>query len=167
LPNYNLGLIKLAAQYNTIGIIGLYEALQKYGFTYLDEFNNTYYFVSFSDGNLYEMNSKYTTFNGEQIPRIRVCPPVRTADQSQFIVNELCFTIEQGENSFLQRVDLSIARNGNDFSNIDGPYLNVIPGRTNMLRFRALGMANDFVPQFRFWGNGRFVFTDGLVRIYQ
>lgn len=43
LPNYSLGLIKLASQYNTIGIIGLYETLQKFNFTYKDEFGNTYY----------------------------------------------------------------------------------------------------------------------------
>ncbi len=43
LPNYSAELIKLKSQYNTIGIIGLYEALQKYGFTYEDEFNNVYY----------------------------------------------------------------------------------------------------------------------------
>lgn len=43
LPNYTLGLINLSNQYNTIGIIGLYEALQKFGFTYQDEFNNTFY----------------------------------------------------------------------------------------------------------------------------
>ena len=31
------------SQYNTIGIIGVYEALQKFGYTYQDEFGNTFY----------------------------------------------------------------------------------------------------------------------------
>jgi ribonucleoside-triphosphate reductase len=33
----------MSSQYNTIGIIGIYEALQKYGFTYKDELGYTYY----------------------------------------------------------------------------------------------------------------------------
>ena len=43
LPNYSLGVMSLTSQYNTIGIIGIYEALQKYGFTYKDKFGNTFY----------------------------------------------------------------------------------------------------------------------------
>ena len=33
----------MSSQYNTIGIIGIYEALQKYGFTYVDQFGYTHY----------------------------------------------------------------------------------------------------------------------------
>lgn len=43
LPNYALGIINMKSQYNTVGIIGVYEALQKFGYTYHDEFGNTYY----------------------------------------------------------------------------------------------------------------------------
>lgn len=43
LPNYSLEIINLKSQYNTVGIIGVYEALQKFGFTYKDEFGNTFY----------------------------------------------------------------------------------------------------------------------------
>ena len=43
LPNYSLGIINMKSQYNTIGIIGIYEALQKYGFTHQDELGYTYY----------------------------------------------------------------------------------------------------------------------------
>lgn len=43
LPNYSLGIINLSSQYNTIGVIGIYEALQKYGFTYKDDLGYTYY----------------------------------------------------------------------------------------------------------------------------
>lgn len=130
-------------------------------------YNGNYYFVSFNDGNLYEMNSSIYTFNGNQIPRMRICQSIRAEDQMQFIVNELNFTIEQGEDQNLNRVDLSISRNGNNFGNTTGIYLNQIPNRRNIMRFRALGIANDFTPQFKFWGNGRFVFTDGVARIYQ
>lgn len=45
LPNYTMGVINLANQYNTIGIIGIYETLQKYGMVNTDEFG----YVSYSD----------------------------------------------------------------------------------------------------------------------
>lgn len=43
LPNYSLGILNMDSQYNTIGIIGIYETLQKYGMTYKDELGYTYY----------------------------------------------------------------------------------------------------------------------------
>lgn len=43
LPNYTHHLIKLESQYNTIGIIGLYEALQRFGMVKYDEFGNASY----------------------------------------------------------------------------------------------------------------------------
>lgn len=43
LPNYSLGLMHMDKQYNTIGIIGIYEALEKFGMTYKDELGNMYY----------------------------------------------------------------------------------------------------------------------------
>lgn len=43
LPNYSLDILNMESQYNTIGIIGIYETLQKYGYTYQDEFGYTYY----------------------------------------------------------------------------------------------------------------------------
>ena len=43
LPNYSLGLMHIDKQYNTIGIIGIYEALEKFGMTYKDEMGNVYY----------------------------------------------------------------------------------------------------------------------------
>ena len=42
LPN-TLGIINLKSQYNTMGIIGIYEALQRFGYTYKDEFGYTFY----------------------------------------------------------------------------------------------------------------------------
>ena len=43
LPNYSKEVMSMESQYNTIGIIGVYEALQKFGYTYKDEFGNTFY----------------------------------------------------------------------------------------------------------------------------
>lgn len=43
LPNFSYGLIDFKSCYNTIGFIGIYESLKKFGFTYQDKLGNTYY----------------------------------------------------------------------------------------------------------------------------
>ena len=43
LPNYGEGLIDIKSQYNTVGIIGLYEAVDKFGLIKKDEFGNAFY----------------------------------------------------------------------------------------------------------------------------
>ena len=43
LPNYSLGILNMKSQYNTIGIIGIYETLDKYGFVEKDAFGYTKY----------------------------------------------------------------------------------------------------------------------------
>lgn len=43
LPNYQDGLIDIASQYSTVGVIGVYEAMKSFGYTKVDEFGNTFY----------------------------------------------------------------------------------------------------------------------------
>lgn len=43
LPNYGEGLIDIKSQYNTVGIIGLYEAIDKFGLIKKDDFGNAFY----------------------------------------------------------------------------------------------------------------------------
>jgi ribonucleoside-triphosphate reductase len=43
LPNFTYGLIDFEHLYNTIGFIGIYETMKKFGYTKMDEFGNTYY----------------------------------------------------------------------------------------------------------------------------
>ena len=43
LPNFSHGLIDFEHLYNTIGFIGIYETMKRFGHTKLDEFGNTYY----------------------------------------------------------------------------------------------------------------------------
>lgn len=196
-------------------------------------YNDAYYFVSFIDGNLYELSTNYTTYNGKEIPRVRVCKNIRLPDASRFAVNNLTFTLEQGTqpNIFLddnlltedglvittednqplttsvtvttivespiyaedgevlltesgeeliaeeevevpfivpQKVALSVSKNGGEsFGTIWSKQLNARGVFRNRLIYWNLGSANDFIPQFRFWGLGRFVVTDGVVSIYQ
>lgn len=158
----------------------LYDIEAKKFFTLTDEdmnhhiakrlvfFDDGYYFLSFNDGFLYRMSTDYLTYNLKEIPRVRVCKNIRLPDSSQFIVNSLLFTLEQGTSSNVQRIDLSISIDGGvSFGTIDGQELNALAIRQNKLVWWNLGWANDFVAQFRFWGKGRFVATDGIVNIYQ
>lgn len=58
----------------------------------------------------------------------------------------------------LPRVDLSISTDGGASFGSDMPYvMNPLGLRKNKLLWWQLGISNDFVPQFKFWGLGRFV----------
>ena len=43
LPNFTYGLVDFEHLYNTVGFIGIYESMKKFGFTKTDEFGNVYY----------------------------------------------------------------------------------------------------------------------------
>lgn len=43
LPNFSYGLIDFEHLYNTIGFIGVYETMKKFGYVKVDEFGNTFY----------------------------------------------------------------------------------------------------------------------------
>ncbi len=43
LPNFKYGLVDFEHLFNTIGFIGIYETMKKFGYVKLDEFGNTYY----------------------------------------------------------------------------------------------------------------------------
>lgn len=43
LKNFTYGLVDFEHLYNTIGFIGIYETMKTFGYTKIDEFNNTYY----------------------------------------------------------------------------------------------------------------------------
>lgn len=195
-------------------------------------FNNQYYFVSKNNGNLYAFDTIFTTYDGKEIPRIRVCRSIKDIQQEYFIGNDCGFTIETGETNYLEqdlgaiylttedgkkyitegdvlflktelgdqlitengldyiteqispdsfeyliaeqdfiehttpRVDFSISIDGGEhFSSYDTVHLPPIGQRKFKLAWWQLGVANDLVCQFRFWGMGRFVVTDGVVNI--
>lgn len=43
LPNYTKSLVDLKNQYNTIGVIGIYETMKTFGYVYQDELGNSFY----------------------------------------------------------------------------------------------------------------------------
>ena len=131
-------------------------------------FKGDYYFVSLIDGNLYRLSPTSTTYDGELIPRVRVCNTVRLVDSDTFIMRKMGFTIEQGDDTDNAAIDVSISKDGGvSFGNPKRYPLNSLGNRKNKLTIRDLGRANDFTAQFRFWGDGRFVCTDGYYEYYQ
>lgn len=95
LPNYSLGVMSLTSQYNTIGIIGIYEALQKYGFTYKDKFGNTFYSeegVQFAEEilkTITEVKDEFTedkdySVNIEEVPAERAAAILQEKDKILF-----------------------------------------------------------------------------------
>ena len=80
LPNYCDGGIELAKQYSTVGILGLFEVIEKLGFTTKDEFGNVFYTdkgIDFAKSIFAHINkikdvfTKDYTFNIESVPAER------------------------------------------------------------------------------------------------
>jgi hypothetical protein len=139
-------------------------------------FNNSYYFLGFNDGHVYELNSKYTTFNGITIPRRRITDTVRLPGNSRFIINSLSLTAEQGEPS--DEFDPAVQTNpkieirasndgGATFGNPLHYEMNPVAHRKNKVLLFSQGSANERTYRFDFWGNGRFVVSGGILNIYQ
>lgn len=92
LPNYSRKIINLSSQYNTIGIIGIFETLQKFGLTKEDEFGNTYYtdegldFAKQILATINETKNEYTkdknySANVEEIPAERAAAVLMQKDK--------------------------------------------------------------------------------------
>lgn len=92
LPNYTYGLVNLQSQYNTIGIIGIYETLKFLGYVQEDEFGNTSYTyrgVEFAEELLHVITDVKNNFaadkgysiNIEQIPGERAAAILMQKDK--------------------------------------------------------------------------------------
>lgn len=95
LPNYSLGILNMKSQYNTIGIIGIYETLDKYGFVTKDKFGYTKYTdegVEFAKSilkTIHEVKDKFGAdkdymINIEQIPGERAACVLMEKDKFFF-----------------------------------------------------------------------------------
>lgn len=92
LPNFSYGLVDFEHLYNTIGIIGIYETMKKFGYTRVDEFGNTYYTdradvfgkkifdVIHRAKELFALDKDYK-INLEQIPAEQCAVKIQKADE--------------------------------------------------------------------------------------
>ena len=95
LPNYSYGLMHMKSQYNTVGIVALYETLQKFGMTYKDKLGYAHYTdegIEFAKDILYTINKVKDEFvadkdysaNLEQIPAERAASILMQKDMVFF-----------------------------------------------------------------------------------
>ena len=128
LPNYTHGLMHLENQYNTIGIIGIYETLQKFGLTKKDTLGNTYYTddgVEFAKNILKVINNAKEEFrkeyncdymiNIEQIPGERAAAVLMEKDQQLYPEFFYDYLFEFNDQTYqINDRDIVIAFNGNN-----------------------------------------------------
>ena len=136
-------------------------------------FGNDFYFVSLNGPNLFEFGTQYTNFNYgagniSEIPRIRICSPIRLPSQRMFIIKSVGFTVENGQpNDGSQVIDLMISRDGGQtFGNSWRMPMNPTGYAKSRMIWQRCGQANDASVQLQFWGFQRFVATQGEVEVY-
>lgn len=95
LPNYAQGVLSIDKQYSTIGIIGIFEALEKFGYIRNDEFGNTLYTdegIAFAERilkTITDVKNKFTNdkdymINIEEIPAERAAAILMQKDKFFF-----------------------------------------------------------------------------------
>lgn len=131
-------------------------------------FNNTYYFISLVDGNIYEFSTKFFTADGDEIPRIRITQSFKLPRNTMFVVPNINYTVEQGQFASLQRADLAISTDGGySFGSYVSKEFNEQGYRSNKLDFYGLGMMNELIVQHRWYGTDRYVVGPGTMGYYQ
>jgi ribonucleoside-triphosphate reductase len=97
LPNYCDGGIEMSKQYCTIGILGLYEVMEKFGYITTDEFGNKFYTdkgIEFSEkifNVLNDIKDNFTdeySFNIESVPAERAAVNLCAKDNVMFGKND-------------------------------------------------------------------------------
>lgn len=127
-------------------------------------FNGKYYMLSYLDGWLYEFGTNFTTLDGQETPRIRICPPVRKPSQDYFRAISASFTVENGEPGDGMAIDFSMSLDGGvNYSNAVRQPMNAVGNRRSKMIFWIGGAMNDMTPMVRFNGLGRYVVFDGVV----
>lgn len=97
LPNYQEGAVELSKQYCTIGILGLYEVIEAFGYTTSDEFGNVSYtekgieFASKIFDVLNDVKDNFTndfSFNIESVPAERAAVILCQKDNQLYSLND-------------------------------------------------------------------------------
>jgi hypothetical protein len=130
-------------------------------------FNNNLYFINFSQDNpgLFLMSAQNTTYNGDIIPRIRICPPIRFKGK-RFITKYVDIDMEQGENEGFRYIDFSMSKNGGQsYGNVYRKVMFPVGYREGQNRFQNLGLCNDLRVKFMFLSPGRIVALSATARV--
>lgn len=118
---------------------------------------NTHYMLSRIDNKFYEMSSSLSTYDGNIIPRIRICSPKRTQSYQLYPIKLLGIICKTGYQDSTMAIDLSISKDGGEtFGNTVRRDLNPVGMRRKIVRWRQLGISRDWVFQFIFSGADAF-----------
>lgn len=82
LPNYQDGAVEMDKQYNTVGILGLFEVIEYFGFTKVDEFGYTRYTddgIEFADSIFRTINDIKDNFSNDYSINVESVPAERAA----------------------------------------------------------------------------------------
>jgi hypothetical protein len=112
-------------------------------------FNNQYYFVTKNNGNLYTFDTIFTTYDGQEIPRIRTCKSIRNPQQEPFIANDCGFTVESGNTNYIQEAvgDLYLVTQdlfANPFTFISQNGINLITQDGNQLIAQQADLSDTY-----------------------
>lgn len=103
LPNFSYKLIEMKYLYSTIGVLGLYETMRAFGYTYKDAFDNTFYkdeayefgkkiFATIHEAKEEFLSDKDYKINLEAVPAESAAAKLQKADELLFpdkVVNDL------------------------------------------------------------------------------
>ena len=83
------------------------------------------YFISITNGAVYQIDSTFTFFNDNltanqldpnfdpdlvtEIPRMRICEPLRKGDSGRFVANSFVFTMDQGNDPYVTAAAINLA----------------------------------------------------------
>lgn len=143
-------------------------------------FNGKYYFISLTDGDLYEISSLLYMLDDHEMPRFRILKHLRVPSCDRFGVRNISLTMEQGilenENKndlsilpiSIPRIDLSISKDGGEsYWNVGSKKMNRFGRRANNCNFWNIGSSNDLTLKFAFWGNQRWCINGAIGNVYQ
>ena len=130
-------------------------------------FNNANHFLSFNDGNLYRMSSLLTTYNGKEIPRMRICSNIRFPGADRFCIQNINLTMESGINNGFTKIEFAGSNDGGySYDYFVSTDCRRLGERQNAINLWNLGaIENDFVTRFQFWSEGRFAITGGTISL--
>lgn len=136
------------------------------------QFQNTAYFISVDDGYLYEMSSNIGSYDSDTIPRVRICSTVRMPNNDPYVVKNVQIVTEMGmadsADATPKYIDMCFSKDGGTtFGNFFRKQVQLAGNQPNICAFWPRVWCNQFTPQFRFYGLGRYVTGAGTLGAMQ
>jgi hypothetical protein len=127
---------------------------------------NKLFIASKNDAKFREMSTEIYDYDGEEIPRGRICPSFKNADDKTSILNKVNIQMEYGHTNSPSKVQLSLSRDGGySFGTTVTIDLPEYTKRIGTTRFRPRYRSNDVTAKFLWWSKGRVVVTNSIMEL--